>query len=469
MKPLDRRTFLRCGAGGLGTAVALPSLAMMFKSETAFADALGLPRFLTVYQPNGYCTEKMWPAGITGARMKIPELAACGVAPLNGHRDKITIFKDFLNSTCGNNPANPREGGSVGNDHLLGIMSFLTAAMPPNDDLLRWRISVDQFIANHYQATAPTRKASLQLSANNDIDPHNATMEYNNNFKNGLAYDKSGNILPNINDVKKVFTDLFAGTDPAVTARMATEREERRKIVLDQVHADAKALVARAGAADRMILDQYFTSIAELQRQISTMGTVPSVSCKIPLDLPTGITYPTRVDRVLDHYKVTSKLLAVAFQCEATRVVTYMLSGEAANPTLPEAVSVAWHDAASHSTGGANRMKYHAIDVALSTHFGLLLDTFAATPLGAGSLLDNTIILWGASLGDGAKHLRYDQFSVLAGNVGGKLKHGALLDMQNKTKHSALINTILNVMGVPAPEGFGDAKPTDLLNLSVAV
>ena len=446
---IDRRRFLRCAAGGMGAAVALPALEGMFDSDNAFAQQASIPRYWFTFQPNGYATEAFYP------KENRPDAAFedCGLAGLQPNRENVTLFKNIKNTA---------EGISKGNDHLVAMASYLACEAIDHDDGNGHVQSVDWFMSQHYQQVAPTRVRQLNLGANVGREGGGG---YNTLYKTTISFDDQGRFVGNENNLKKVFDQMFAGFDPAQTQQVVNHRRLQKTKVVDFVLEDLRQLNAGLGVEDKRRVDQYLTNLVEVERGLAFAPDPGAAQCspgRNPFD-ENGV----KVDRVVEHWGETAKLVALAFQCDMTRVVTYMLGGETADARYSDVGINKGIHGISHNGGGRERELYRDIDAHHASRFNDSVDLFASTPLGAGSLLDASVLHWGTALGDGNIHERENLFALLAGNVGG-MRHGRIIDVNNNDRQRThvLINTVLERMGIPAPGGFGAAGEGEIFDLT---
>ena len=445
----SRRFFLKGACGGAGTLMALPVLETLFSSDQAFAQAAHNPRVWLTYQPNGYAREAFFPTDVSGPRNFT--LAGCSLQPLSRHQENITIFK-HLQNTSGQ--------GSRGNDHLVSLACYLVGRTIPHDDGEGHAQSVDYFISSKFQEAAPSPQRLLNLCANDEVDAK--SQAYNNRYKNVLSFDDEGRFVNNTNHLRNVFDSLFMGFDPGISETDVDRRAVMRTSVIDSVLQDAHRLESRLGVRDQRVMDQYFTSVREMERRL-VASPVPGATCEISDNdfsaYPAGP--QNRVDRVGEHWKETARLLALAFQCEATRVASYLLGGEAAGARYSDiGINKHVHNTLSHSGSGANREDYKKVDRYHAEVFADVLDLFESTPVGTGNLLDVTLLLWGTGLGDGNRHERNNLMAVLAGRAGGA-NHGKLMDVANNETTARLMNTIAVQVGAVAPGGFGNSSSED--------
>ncbi len=445
---LGRRKFL---AAGLGTAVALPLLEFNFGSQQALAQAgMEHTRFVCFYLPNGVIQNQWWPGSGSGGNF---DLTGTALAPLQAHRDSLSIFKNFRNVA--------RAEGS-GNAHMRAISGFLSGMPIPNDRVTRHEISFDQALADHYADVAPTPIHSLQLAGNNKIDPPNNT-SYNNNLKNALNFDREGRIMPTTANLRAVFNRAFQGVDTSQANRDAQERAFLRRSVLDYVKKERASINSNLGAGDKLRLEQYFDSIRELERRLDAFEETNGSMCGEDADVPKS--YDDNRDNhfIGEHARLTANLMAVMFQCGMTRVMTYMSSGEASKTEYPELdIHLKFHDAISHNQGTYST-QHHRIDTYHSELVANFLDVFEATPHGSGTLLDGTCVLMGSGLGNGDAHSMDNIAMMMAGRFG-SVQQGRFYNDMGGDHHSRLLNTIRQEMNLPS--GVFDGRRGNTIDLS---
>ena len=445
-----RRQFL---AAGLGTTLALPLLELPFGSESALAQAsVEHTRFMCFYLPNGVIQSQWWPDSGSGSSF---DLTGTALAPLQPHKNNISVFKNFRN-------VGRSSGG--GNAHMRAISAFLTGMPIPNDRINRHHISFDQALADHYAAVAPTPIHSLQLAGNNKIDPPNNS-SYNNTLKNALNFDREGRILPTTADLRAVFNRAFQGVDTSQTNRDAQERAFLRRSVLDYVSKERATISPKLGLNDRLRLEQYYDTIRELERRLDAFDDLnnPGEMCGAGTQAPKS--YDDNRDNhfIGEHARLTADLLAVLYQCGLTRVATYMSSGEASKTEYPELnIHLKFHDAISHNQG-AHRDKHHRIDTYHAELVANLLDVFEATPHGTGTLMDGTCVMMGSGLGSGDAHSMDNIAMMMAGRFG-SVRQGRFYNNMNGNNHSRLLNAIRLEMGLP-PNVFS-GRQGEPVNLS---
>ncbi|MEN9578525.1 MAG: hypothetical protein RJA70_1534 [Pseudomonadota bacterium] len=450
---LNRRTFLRCAAGGAGTMIAMPPLEAMFRSDTAFAQAgTDKPKFLAIYQPNGHHPRKFHPTG--GPRNLT--FGAQAAAPLEPWMQHITIMKDMVGSHM--------MSDAMSNPHLIAIVSWLTGSPVPSAKSLTHKISADTYVAQHYDATAPTGKSQhLVISGSPFLDPGGG---YNNEQKDWVSSAANGEKIFATISLKDIVDDIFTGADPQVSDEQRKQRHAFDQSVLDFAMEDIGRIEARLGVADKATLGGYLENVRLMEQRLSAplaaapMLNVDPAQFKFSRDWPKERADDLKNEFIDEHWKDTMQVLRVAFQADIIRSVSYMLETEAgesgyANHGLPN----------SHGTSHGINDAYSQRDRMHGEIFVEMLKLFQDTPYAATNLLENTMIMWGAGIGE--SHSRDQQMAILAGYKGNGINHGALRDLKNTGSAIPLMRTLLLHMGVlKETESFGDAGPNDLIDLT---
>ncbi len=423
------------------TLPALPSLGAVCPSPQ---------RFVGYYLPNG-CWLPDWVPTATGSG------DAWQLAP--GHAALADLKSELLLVTGLENQQRRREFG----DHALGCGAFLTARKP-GKLVQQTSSSVDQVLAESMGGC--TKVASLQLGTHN-IGPTDAFGSYYTRSVSwrgprevkgdGKVAFPVGSATPlyKETDPRLAFDRLFAGPNAADSTREAQIRRALRKSVLDVVTTHGDGLRQRLGAEDRVKVDQLFTGIRELERE---MQTLPPAACA-PGPRPTSsLGTDARTDMM-------GRLIALAFQCDITRVATFMI-GDALNGrdmSFLEEVRQIGGDAGDHAVSHHQRRadmvaKFRAIGRWKVERLAQFIRTLRDTQDADGrSLLDSTLVVAGSDIADGDSH-RHDNMPLLmAGRLGGRVttnRHVRYAQSQLKTFGDFYI-TLLGMYGVQV-DTFGD-------------
>jgi len=444
-KAINRRTVLR----GLGAGVALPLLDAMVPSLTAFQKTAAKPvnRFGAVYVPNGMMMPQWTPSGEGSAFEFSPILK-----PLEPFKDRLLILSG-LNSTP------PARQGAVG-VHARASTRFLTDVPPKvtNGADLEAGISMDQIAAQDLGRN--TQLASLELGLESTESGASCDNGFNCVYTSTISWRSATTPLPTEHNPRAVFERLFgdtASTDPA--ARRA--RIEQERSILDSVTQRIARLEQNVGSADRAKLDEYFEAIRDIERRIQNAERQSATELPV-VEQPAGI--PASFE---DHAKLMFDLYTLAYQCDLTRVITFMIAHEFSGRTYPQIGVPDAHHPISHHSGDSGRLaKLAKINTYHISLFASFLEKLRATPDGDGSLLDHAMIVYGAGMSDSNIHDPKNLPILLAGGGAGQLKPGRHLRFPKDTPLANLHLTLLDKLGVHV-ERLGDSAG-ELPQLSLA-
>jgi len=344
-------------------------------------------------------------------------------------RDDFTVFSGF---------AHP---GNEGANHL-GEFTFLTAAPGPQQVGFRNSISLDQFVAN--KIGLATRFPSLELASSTC-------------HAKSLAVNHNGVNLPGEDRPSRVFARLFLKGTPAETQREEARLAEGRS-VLDAVSDQARRLGSQLGAADRDKLDEYFSSVREMEQRLQAMQAW-SHTPKPSVDIPPPQDVPNRAD-MIGGMDALFHLLPFALTTDSTRVITLFI-GESGVPPIP-GVNMGDHELSHHGQEPEKIEQLRLIEEAKAKSIAGLLKKLKATEEGGESLLRNTTVLFGSNLGNASNHSTANLPILLAG---GGFKHGQHLlvapqgDLKNSLPLSNLFVSVLQRMGIETGK-FGSSTGT---------
>jgi len=411
---INRRTFLR----GAGVAVALPVLE--YFAPRSFADA-GTPpirRMVAICTPLGLHAPNLFPEQAGKAYATTPYLEQ---------------FRDFRNDmTVISGLAHP--GVDQGHD---SIYSFLTAAPHPERRAgFRNSISVDQFAAE--KIGGRTRFPSLSLSAEGF----------------SLSWTRSGALVPADHSPSRVFARMFLEGRPEEVGAQVKRLQDGQSI-LDGINEQAKQMNSGLGAADRDKLDQYFTSVRELEQRLATTEQwskklKPKVDVKPPQDI-------TNSADVIGRTKLLFDLAHLAIQTDSTRLITIMLMGTSQVPVIP-GVTDGHHNLSHH---GKDPEKLRQLAIVEQTQLAVLRDLLTKLKQSkeqGDTLLDRTMVYFSSNLGNASSHSCRNLPVIVAG---GGFRHGQHLafDPGNAPPLSNLYVSMLQRMGIEADK-FGSSTGT---------
>lgn len=444
-KHLPRRTFLR----GVGAALALPLLDSMVPASRAAAKPT--MRMGIFYIPNGVIVGD-WTPKTEGAEYELSSI----LQPLAPLRDRVLVLSGL---NC--EPAKAIKDEGQG-DHSRGPGSFLTGAHIKKSEGadIRAGVSFDQIAAQ--KLGKETQVASLEIGLDSSEFPGACDIGYSCAYSGTIAWRDVSTPLPMENDPRRVFERLFGASD-STDARERKKRLEAERSLLDSVMQDANRLANGLGPDDRVKLSQYLDSVRDIERRIQI--TEAQSSRELPLmRQPTGGIPAT----FTEHVEVMSQLLLLAFQTDTTRIFTFMFGREQTGRVYPEIGVTDGHHGLSHHSGDPVKMakvsKINRHQIEMLAKFAEKLRT---TPDGDGSLLDHSMIMYGAGISDGDLHNHNNLPVLLVGGGAAGIKGGRHLKYAPDTPVMNLGATMLDKMGIPF-EHLGDAngKLAELSNVA---
>lgn len=444
-RKFSRRTMLR----GLGTAIALPWLeSVSWAAGQAAGSAASLPprRLAFFYVPNGM-NMAHWTPPADSKLGALPEI----LQPLDG-------FKDYLNVLSGLTCDKARANGDGPGDHARAMSAFLTCRQPrkTHGADIRVGISADQHVAN--QIGDNTRFPSLELGIEAGKQAGNCDSGYSCAYSSNLSW--RGESTPNAKetDPKAVFDRLFGGTDPKELKEARAKRELYNKSVLDFVTEDAKGLTKTLGTGDQRKLDEYLTSVREVEQQIEKVRQAAANRKPVEkpdMDVPKGVP-----PEVKDHIHLMGDLLVLAFQTDLTRVATLPIANDGSNrPYKFIDVPEGHHDLSHHGNDAKKLEKIKKINTFHVEQFAYILGKMKGVKEANGScLLDHVMMVYGSAIGDGNRHNHDDLPILLAGKGGGTIECGrhVVFPKRADTPIANLYLALFDRMGAPA-DRFGDS------------
>ena len=441
---LPRRTFLR----GVGATLALPLLDAMVPAGTALAQtaAKPTPRLGFIYIPNGANMAEWTPPGDSGRL----ELSRC-LQPLANVRDHVVI-------PTGLDHRQAEAWGDGNGEHSRASAVWLNGIHPRRTEGadVRAGTTADQIAAATLGQETPL--PSLELALENSFVVGNCDNGYSCVYTNTFSWRTPTTPLPMEHNPRVVFERLFGegGTEEQRVARLQDDRS-----ILDAVREDMVRLDRSLGAADRSRVTQYLEAVREIERRISRSEVQSDAALPEVLERPVGI--PESFD---EHAKLMFDLQALAFQADVTRVFTFLIGREQTSQSFPEIGVPDPHHAMSHHQMDVERLeKYAMINTYQVSLLAGFLEKLAATPDGDGTLLDQSMILYGGGISDGDQHSHLDLPLILAGGGAGTLRGGRHLKYEGEVPMTNLLVSVLDKAGIPVDE-LGDSTgrlPTETL------
>jgi hypothetical protein len=439
-KVLPRRTFLR----GMGTALGLPLLDAMVPALSALAQTAANPvrRLGFVYLPNGVARNfsgiNYWTPTGEGRTFELSPI----LTPLAPYRERMLVI-----SGLAQHQADALDDGANG-DHTRSTSSWLTGVHCKRTEGadVRNGVSADQIAAA--RIGRETALPSLELAIDLNFLGGQCENSYSCVYLNGLSWTSETTPLPTENNPRIVFVRLF-GDGGTPEQRRAQARHDRS--ILDSVGDDFARLQASLGPQDRIVVSEYLDAVREVERRIQRVEVQGATELPT-LERPAGV--PERFD---EHVKLMYELQWLAFRADLTRVTTFMLGRELNFRTYPEIGINEGHHGLSHHQDNPNQLaKYAKLNTYQTELFGWYLDKLRSTPDGDGTLLDHSMIMYGASLSNPNLHAHYDLPLLVVGGGAGQLRGGQHLVFEDETPMTNLLLSLLDKVGVDA-ETLGDS------------
>ena len=422
---LPRRTFLK----GLGVSLALPMLDAMTPAMAAAAVKRAPTRLAFTYVPNGV-TMDAWTPVESGAGFAFPRI----LKPLEAYRSQTLVLSGLAQHN-----ANALEDGA--GDHARAAACYLTGVHPKKTagEDIQAGVSVDQIAAQHIGADS--RFPSIELGCDDSRTVGNCDSGYSCAYTNSLSWRSPTSPMPPETNPRLAFERLFGGDAGLDPATKAIRRRDRRSI-LDIVAERTSSLVVTLGPADRRKVDEYLTSVREIERRIE-IAERDTTEVTPDFDMPSGV--PVLYG---DYATLMFDMQALALQSDLTRVSTLMMGREGSLRTYPEiGVPDPHHPLTHHRDNPEWIEKVTKVNVFHMEQFARFVGKLAAMPEGDGTVLDHTVIVYGSGIADGNKHT-HENLPVLLVGGGAGLKGDRHLVYDDNTPMTNFYLTLLDRVGV---------------------
>src|SRR5687767_3564379 len=431
-KHLPRRTFLR----GIGVSLALPLLDSMIPARTLLAQTAARPvtRLGFVYFPHG-AIMNAWTPAAEGAGFEFSPI----LKPLEPFRDQLTVVSGLAHAAADTTAV-----------HSLSPTTWLSGVRPKATQGVDAYagVTADQIAA---QAIGQdTILPSMEIAT----EDHSGLIgscdrDYGCIYMNTLSWRTPTTPLPMEINPRKVFERMF-GQGGSAAERKARIQEDRS--ILDAITRDASALQLRLGPSDRQAMGQYLENIREIERRIQLAEKSQGDEALVLPARPAGVPFDFE-----EHVRLMYDLMVLAYQANISRVITFMVSREVSNRTYPQVGVNEGHHATSHHQNRAEKMeknvKIQTFNVGM---FGEFLKKMQSTPDGDGSLLDNTVLLYGSNMSNSNAHDHFPLPNLVVGGAAGRLKGGRHLRYPDHTPMTNLLVSMLDKAGVRQPN-LGDS------------
>jgi hypothetical protein len=416
-KHVSRRTVLK----GLGASIALPLLDAMNPAATAWAQtAAGTTpkRLAFVGFPHGAIMDR-WSPTETGTNYQMSPI----LQPLEPLRQHLTIVSGLRNKP-----------GETPEPHGYIEMTWLTCVKPWDRGLAGpdSGVSADQFAVRHIGQD--TRLPSLELTT----------------ALGGarLAWRTATQPLPQEGNPRAVFQKLFGQGDTDVE-RAAILHETGS--ILDRVKGQAARLQASLGIRDRVVVSDYLDSVREIERRVQMAAQQDMSRLDIP-DAPVGTP-----NDLTEHFKLMFDLMALAFQADITRIITFSMDREASMRTYTNlGIAEGFHPLSHHGNNPQKQEKLVQIQKYHTEVFAKFVERLSKAQEGEGTVLDHSTIVYGSNMSNSDKHNNDPLPSAILGHAHGRIKGGQHLKYPQDSRFADLLVTLFDRNDIPV-EKIGDS------------
>jgi hypothetical protein len=431
-KHLSRRHVLR----GFGTGLALPLLDAMIPASTALAQtaAAPQPRMAFVYFPHGAVMDH-WTPATTGSDFVLPQI----LAPLAPFQKFLTVISGLENK--------PAIGEPV---HAITPGTWLSCVHPEVSQQANGGVTIDQMIAQKISQDTPL--PSLEIATEEEGGEGACDRNYGCTYGKTLSFSTPDGILGNVQNTgkltplpmehnpRKLFQRLFGqGDTPAERDLLGLENAS----LLDMVTGEAADLRKTLGARDKILLDDYLTSVREIERRIQRMKESDLSTMSLP---PTPAGIPDAFD---EHMRVMFDITHLAFQANLTRVATYMMAAEVSNqPYNFIGVSDAFHPLSHHQNNAQKLQRLAQVQTFNTQIFAEFVQKLADTSEGENTMLENITMLFGSNMSDSNQHNNYPLPTTIVGGGMGLLKGNNHIKVEDRMPLANVHLTLLNTMGI---------------------
>lgn len=441
---VSRRRFLR----GLGACMALPAL----ESLRTYGSVAGKPAALAttptgaplrtafMYFPNGAHQDHWWPKG-EGRDFQFSKT----MEPIQGLKNKVQVLGglDHVNATAG--PDGAGDHARANGTFLTGVRVKKTAGAD-----IHAGVSIDQVIAKHVGHL--TRFPSLELTCDAVRKSGNCDSGYSCAYQHNLSWRSPTQPMAPEPNPRFVFERLFGEGEIGERRKNMKLREAQQRSILDFVMEDARSLQRQLGMRDQQKLDEYLTSVREIEKRIERaekFGDTPDPAVETPAGIPRSYE---------EHMQIMYSMLVLAFQTDSTRIATFLLAGDGNNRAYSEIGIPEGHHFLSHHRGETEKMeKLAEIDYWYMKQFAWFLNKMEETKdVDGKSLLDNSMIVYGCGNSDGNRHTHHNLPILFAGGGGGMLETGRYAKIGGEPMCNLFLS-MADKFGVNSLDRFGDS------------
>jgi uncharacterized protein DUF1552 len=423
---IPRRRFLR----GAGVTLALPLLEAMVPALTPLrATAAGAPtrRFVGIWHPHG-AAPGYWSPLQEGRNFEFSFITK----PLEAFRDRTVLVTGL------DMPEAMATTDEPGGDHARGAV-LLSGARPRRNAVSPFLgVTIDQLIASKYGQD--TILSSLQLGVEDTGNFGNCNWGYSCAYTNSISWSSPTQPLPTQVNPRVVFERLFGD---GTSAEERTRDRARNASVLDAVVGQLATFRTGLGAADKARVDAYTDNIRELERRIriAMENAVKEPTADVPFGLPEN--------RHL-HFRLMYDLMALAFEGDITRSITFMLGRDLSGASFPESgFTGGWHGTSHHGDKPENIANYAKVNRYHVQNLAYFVDKLSKIPDGDGTVLDHVLIYKGSNMGNSHRHAHEKVPVILVGGIDGTFKGNRHLVFPDNTQRTSnMLVSILHLYGI---------------------
>jgi len=432
-----------------GAALSIPMFESLGRSKIAHAGSSSIAAGMTesgaplrtvfVYFPNG-AHQEHWFAESSEETFQIGQT----LQPLMHRKESIQMIGGLDHENAEAGPDGAGDHARANATYLTGVRAKKTAGA----DIHLGR-SIDQEIAD--VVGEQTRFKSIELSCDAVRKSGACDSGYSCAYQYNLSWRSETQPMTPETNPKALYQRLF-GIEPTVTSgdafRLGTKE---RKSLLDFVLEDAKDVRSRLGQQDARKMDEYLSSVRDIERQLARSDQFPPPA-RPDMAVPEGVPdeYAAHIDLMFD-------LLSIALRTDSTRVATLMLAADGSNRAFPEIGIPEGHHWLTHQSKNDKREKVALIDQFYTRRLARFLDGLATVnDVDGKSVLHNSVIVYGGGIGDGNRH-NHDNLPVLvAGHGGGRLNPGRFVQAGSQPMSNLFVG-LAEKVGLRGMERFGDS------------
>lgn len=424
----------------MGTALALPMLegALPLSALAQSLKPAQRPnRIAFLFVPNGVNMEH-WTPATEGALDTLPTVLE-PLQPLKSEFQVLTGLAQRNAFALGDGPG----------DHARSSAAWLTGVHPKKTagSDIQNGISADQVASQHIGGR--TRLPSLELGCERGAVSGNCDSGYSCAYSSSISWRSPTTPMPKEVNPRMVFERLFG--DSELADESLQKRRKQRISILDLVAEDAAELKRKLGSRDKLKIEEYFTSVRDIENRLERMEESEAKLVKMG-QKPTGV--PSDYG---EHVRLMGDMMILAFQVDLTRISTFMFANEGSNRNYRNiGISDGHHDISHHGKQAEKLEKKRQIDRFHVEQLAYILNRMRSIREVEGTLLDNTMLLYGGGIGDGDRHNHDDLPILLAGRGAGKLKPGRHVRFRQGTPLNNLFLSMLDKVGVDV-EQLGDS------------